>query len=982
VSLELDKTAEAPEREAKPVALAAGAELGKYRLERVLGEGGMGVVWAARDPDLQRSIAIKLIKHAGAPTELRQRLLREAVAMAKLKHPNVLTVYEAGTVADRDYIAMELVEGTSLDAWLTAQPPREEVWAAIVAAGRGLAAAHDAGIVHRDFKPHNVLRSRDGRVLVTDFGLARAVLEHDDAAAGNGSVPEILDEKLTITGALVGTPAYMAPEQYRGAAPDPRTDQFAFCVTAWQALAGERPFKGQSLDELREAVSGGVAHLPAKLPGHVRAVLARGLDPDPARRWPSLDALLAELDRAARVPGRRRTLIARIAVLAIAAGLAFAIFARGYSHAVANDCEHPEAAFAEAWSPSVKSALQRAAHDAPDVDTISAAFDRFEGRWVESYQRACRNKTAKIFPARIECLEGVRDQVNGLAVMRTSAPAGVFQHFDAPAMLPQLAACERAVPQSPPALPHEPARRAKVLELYGRVMAIAAAPSDQLKTLGESLEREATALDYPPAVATIAVMTADAYLRQGRGDHARAAYQRALPLAKAAGDHRLEARVHIGLLELAMTVLANPAAPVPAKLDDPRAQPVLHPELANAFAAARSAANDDPLLLGSIEVTAANAYLQLAQYNRYHSAYDEALARATEARKLFDGIGDVVRSARASALEAEIYLARGDERALDDAQFAARRAGDMLAAAGRPALPELDTIRARVAFARRDYNEVHRIYDAYTKPPEPPAATISGRVVPPGRVRIIAWSVQLRGDPRRGYTTASQYPYDVTESAADGTFTIHAQHDWGLLAEAGDTRAIAPASDGVVLRLRPTITQSGTVTGKNLLGVRAFALYHGGWGTVWRLEVPVERDGTFDLRGMPGPADEYGLYGEAGEGIRTVRSKSASTLVWPSGQTLDVIVRGDHPGAISASTSWRDEATASPHPVGASNTDAGREEYRPGDQHAVITGNATGPVEVCAGSLLCKTIDVRPTVEVDYPDGRYAAGVTPIVLGP
>src|SRR4051812_48523430 len=177
-----DETVEAAGAASPRAALVAGATLGKYRLDRVLGSGGMGVVWAAHDPDLERAVALKVLRYQDAGVELRRRLLREARAMARLKHPNVLTVYEVDSEADRDFIAMELVEGQSLDQWLEARPSRDEIWQAIIAAGRGLAAAHRGGLVHRDFKPHNVLRSDDGRVLVTDFGLARG--HGEDAGPG------------------------------------------------------------------------------------------------------------------------------------------------------------------------------------------------------------------------------------------------------------------------------------------------------------------------------------------------------------------------------------------------------------------------------------------------------------------------------------------------------------------------------------------------------------------------------------------------------------------------------------------------------------------------------------------------------------------------------------------------------------------------------------------------------------------------------
>jgi serine/threonine protein kinase len=302
-------------------ALAPGASIGKYRLDRQLGAGGMGVVWAAFDPDLERAVAIKVLRAVDAVATLRTRLLREARAMARLKHPNVLTVYEVGTDRNRDYIAMELIDGGDLDAWLASKPPRAQILAALLAAGRGLAAAHDAGLIHRDLKPHNILRGRDGGVYVTDFGLARGQIEDGPeivqgavAATAVGSQPRaidsVLDSPLTQTGVLIGTPAYMAPEQFAGRAPDPRSDQFAFCVTAWEAITGARPFSGKTLEELRVAAAGGAHGIAAPpeavLPARIRSVLVRGLAPDPESRWPDMDAVLRALEAAIAPPRRSR----------------------------------------------------------------------------------------------------------------------------------------------------------------------------------------------------------------------------------------------------------------------------------------------------------------------------------------------------------------------------------------------------------------------------------------------------------------------------------------------------------------------------------------------------------------------------------------------------------------------------------------------------------------------------------------------------
>ena len=228
-----------------------GATLGRYRLERELGAGGMGVVHAAFDPDLERRIALKVLRGA-ATLEAKDRLMREARAMARLAHPNVVTVHEVGTAAGRDFVAMELIQGATLADWLRAgKLPAAAIVDAFISAGRGLAAAHAAGIVHRDFKPHNVLRSRDGRIVVTDFGLAREaaatlppaldvtlpVGAHGAASTASASGAAATAARtasslsgITVTGSLLGTPAYMAPEQWNRGAVTPATDQFAYCV--------------------------------------------------------------------------------------------------------------------------------------------------------------------------------------------------------------------------------------------------------------------------------------------------------------------------------------------------------------------------------------------------------------------------------------------------------------------------------------------------------------------------------------------------------------------------------------------------------------------------------------------------------------------------------------------------------------------------------------------------------------------------------
>ena len=281
---------------------------GRYVLERELGKGGMGVVWRARDPDLGRAVALKLVKHRGSHLAT-TRLVREAQAIARLQHPNVVAVHEVGTVGDQVYVAMELVEGTSLRHWL-ARRRRDlrEVLDVFVQAARGLVAAHDAGLVHRDFKPDNVLVGDDGRVRVVDFGLVRLAGGADDAG---GPPPSALAlGGLTLAGAVVGTPRYMAPEQLFREPVDERADQFAFCVTLYEAITRQRPFVASNVEELTRAYLAEIVQpMPpwAAVPGWLERLLWRGLARDPARRWPSMRDVLAELT-ADRVVERRASL--------------------------------------------------------------------------------------------------------------------------------------------------------------------------------------------------------------------------------------------------------------------------------------------------------------------------------------------------------------------------------------------------------------------------------------------------------------------------------------------------------------------------------------------------------------------------------------------------------------------------------------------------------------------------------------------------
>jgi serine/threonine protein kinase len=369
--------------------LHAGTIISRYRVLETVGVGGMGVVYAADDPQLGRTIALKLMRpdgSIGVGQGTQERLLREARAMARLSHPNVVAVHDAGTFQGTVFVAMELVKGQTLRRWLRAQPrTHAQILDVFAQAGRGLAAAHSVGLVHRDFKPDNVLIGEDGRVRVTDFGLARSMALDEGRpqstpleAFPSGLVPE---PALTRTGLLVGTPAYMAPEQFAGGAFDARTNQFSFSVVLYEALYGERAFVAEDLTTLaREVTSGRVRDPPdgTNVPGWLREVLLRGLRASPKERFPSMGALLVALtgaSQAARTserPPRLRSVLIAFGTLVMAAGVVLARLQGFPSDRRPSD---PDAAGAAMRSPAVTSVRQVVPTAPPPVATVNDAVE-------------------------------------------------------------------------------------------------------------------------------------------------------------------------------------------------------------------------------------------------------------------------------------------------------------------------------------------------------------------------------------------------------------------------------------------------------------------------------------------------------------------------------------------------------------------------------------------------------------------------------
>ncbi|MGH1346188.1 MAG: protein kinase domain-containing protein [Nannocystales bacterium] len=333
-------------------------KVGRYRVEGKLGAGGMGVVYRAHDPELARDVALKLMNTAAVSDEeagrARGRLVREARAMAKLAHPNVIHVYDVGAVDDGVFIAMELVDGDPLSKWIDRETPGwRDTLRCYLDAGEGLAAAHEAGIVHRDFKPENVMLGSDGRVRVGDFGLAGGpgseTGRHELLPGDSGSATVdhgAVSSSLTRTGALLGTPKYMAPEQETGLSATARSDQFGFCVALYEGLYGHPPFHGTTVARYRQAVNEEAVRVPEhpEVPKWVFDLLRRGLHRDPADRHPNMRALLDALRSGLAAlsdprPRKRRTVW--LLALGISVGVMAAV---GSGIAVGGDPSPPESA--------------------------------------------------------------------------------------------------------------------------------------------------------------------------------------------------------------------------------------------------------------------------------------------------------------------------------------------------------------------------------------------------------------------------------------------------------------------------------------------------------------------------------------------------------------------------------------------------------------------------------------------------------------
>jgi tetratricopeptide (TPR) repeat protein/predicted Ser/Thr protein kinase len=475
-----------------PAALRRGASVGRYVLVEAIGAGSMGVVYSAFDPELHREVALKLVRTREEPRERNARVLREARAMAKLSHPNVIPVFDVGAFGDEVFVAMELVRGKTLRSWLE-QSPRD--WRSIlttyVQAGRGLAAAHEVGIVHRDFKPDNVLVGDDGRVRVTDFGLARS---QELATAPTTAADR--EAAASATGAA-GTPAYMAPEQARGRV-DAASDQFAFSVALYEALYGQHPFAKDPTLRHRTPSFPSAAGIPSR----VRRALARGLRFDPSERHGSMNAMLASLE--APVVGRPRSIAIAGSMGAVALAMTFG--ARAQPPPASPACTGADEMLIGVWDGPRRDAVSTALHAtgksfADDTwRTVAETLDDYARDWKAERRDACEatrvrgEQSEAVLDERMECLDRRLIELRALGGVLSRADEGVLEKAAQSTMgLTPLAVCSplalRQDVEAPvDATVGEALAEAKALRATGQLEAAersARAALDRSRALGE-----------------------------------------------------------------------------------------------------------------------------------------------------------------------------------------------------------------------------------------------------------------------------------------------------------------------------------------------------------------------------------------------------------------------------------------------------------------------------------------------------------------
>ena len=559
--------------------------VGRYTILRRLGAGGMGVVYAAFDEELDRKVAVKLLLQQHEDSS--EQLIQEAQALARLSHPNVVQIFEVGRHNGRVFLAMEFVEGQTLRSWRP-QASVDEVLEVFIGAAQGLAAAHAKGLVHRDFKPENVLVDREGRARVLDFGLARGMKPvvdreggspaHEDAS--NIDPVETVDMRASMsgtgsavmTGRAAGTPAYMAPEQFELRGLTAATDQFAFCVTPWERMTGSRPFEGESISQLCEHVCSGALSERNKerIPVALRRVLTRGLEVAAESRWPSMEALVAALRRYQQRPQRIRRGLVGLAGLVIAVGLG----ARAMMVASEDPCADIDGMRDRIWNPEldarlaaqfVRSGLPYAA-DAST--TVRNELSAYADRWHVARKDACMQsisavpETREIGMRRSLCLTQRRRAFEGVTAILGAADSVLIERAtDSIAQLPDVEACAELGGLGAWSSPSSEAERADLealnTELARAESALSVYRIEEASDLVRGAVETAEALGHVPTLARAYLLSGRIARRRRDSERAAKELAQARRLSDRLGDDLIRAQALTELVRVVGSDLAR-----------------------------------------------------------------------------------------------------------------------------------------------------------------------------------------------------------------------------------------------------------------------------------------------------------------------------------------------------------------------------------------------------------------------------------------
>ncbi len=544
--------------------------LGRYKLRERLGAGGMGEVFAAHDPELNRVVAVKVLRPSLENAERsRERLRREAQVMARVSHPNVIQVFDVGVANDRVFLAMEYIKGGTLNDWLErSRRTPDDILRVFTQAGRGLAAAHEAGLVHRDFKPTNVLVGDDDRVLVTDFGVARP--SHDSQDNDETREPDTSHELHTITvaGGVLGTPAYMAPEQHEARLVDGRADQFSFCVSLWYALFGTLPFAGDSMEQLEDAKAANLIVEPpasrAKVPPFIVAALKRGLRSNPAERFATMHDLLAVLANESGRRRRRRVRMAATLGFVLAAGFAVAwlLASRG---ADADPCASTDDRFVAIWDDGARSAVEKAFTATGSIDAeaafgaVSRQLDARRSAWETMRRQSCeatrvrKEQSDAAMDLRAACLDRRLGDIGAfVSVLRRADAKIIAKAPEAAASIGDVTVCADAATLSRrAAMPTEPTHRQVIANVERELSAVRAQAESgghrAVEASAQALVVQARAADYPPILAEALFVMARIDEELDKKKDAEQLLEEALLAAEAGGDDVLRFDIEVRL---------------------------------------------------------------------------------------------------------------------------------------------------------------------------------------------------------------------------------------------------------------------------------------------------------------------------------------------------------------------------------------------------------------------------------------------------